>query len=142
VPPLDPGAVDERRDDRAGHADARDDGRAPASACLAHQLAHERDPRAELAREPDARDEAQRRVLVERGDQPVRDVREGVHDDAAEQHREAPAPVAEHAPDDPPDEHPQHLPIEQSREPRLDLAGATPSEARLFRPTTLNRMRS
>jgi len=76
---------------------------------------------AELAREADACDESQRAVVFDARDGAVREVGERVHEDRSEEHREAPLPIAEHAPHDASDEHAGHLQIEQSTDGRVEV---------------------
>jgi hypothetical protein len=107
--------ADDARRDAAADTDARDDRGRDAAPALVHELADQRDASAELTGEADARDHAAHAVLLDRGHGAVREVRERVRDDRAEQHGQPAALVAENAPQDPADDQAAHLQLEQEQ---------------------------
>ena len=106
--------ADEGGDDRAEDARRRDDRGAVAARLLRHDLADQRDARAQLACQPDAGDEAQPRVGLDRLHPRVGDVGGRVHEDRPEQHAQAALAVAEHAPQQAAEQHAGHLHVEQA----------------------------
>ena len=120
--PVEPFTDDERRD-CAADTNGRDERRRVAARLPRHQLRDQRDAGAQLSREADARDETQRGVLRHRHHPGVEQVGNRIEHDGAEQHRQAAALVAEHAPHDPADQHPGHLHVQEHHAGRKNLVG-------------------
>ena len=106
-----------------GDAQARHHRGAVAAHLPGQHLAHQGDGRAQLAREPQARKEAQGGVGGNGRGEGVGDVGQGVQRDAAEEHGHAALLVAQDAPEDAAHQHAGHLVVEQVQEGRQGLGG-------------------
>jgi hypothetical protein len=112
---------DQHRDHCAADPHRRHQRRRVTTRLPRHDFADERDAGAQLPCETDAGEQPQHGVRRDIVDERVQDVRDRIHDDRPEQHRETASPVAEHAPGDPAQQHPCHLHVEQQQAFREQL---------------------
>ena len=98
---------------RAGDANRGDQHRAVAAHLRMQNLGDQRNARAQLSGQADARDEAQHGVSLQRSDETVGDVGQRVDENRAEHDLQPPLHVAEPAPQNATDQHSDHLHVEQ-----------------------------